>query len=310
MTPLVEVSGVWAKLECCNPTGSIKDRIARYIIEESERLGLLKPGMRIVEATSGNTGIALSAVAREKGYPITIVMPENMTEERKTLLRGLGCELILCSERGSFAEAASIRDELAKESGYFNPDQFSNPLNVNCHYHHTAEELLLQLKQQGIRDLGAFVAGVGTGGTLVGVGKRLKESFPNMKIVAVEPKESAVMTGGSAGSHFINGIGDGFIPAIAGNSKGGLHPLIDEVAVVSSQDALEAAKTLAHEHALCVGVSAGANYLAALSLQSDCGPVGTVFADSYTKYRSLGLAPVAGFSCRYRESGGECPGAC
>ncbi|MEK6845976.1 MAG: pyridoxal-phosphate dependent enzyme, partial [Nanoarchaeota archaeon] len=140
-TPLIKIENIYAKLECTNPCGSIKDRIAVYILEESERLGLLKKGQRIVEATSGNTGISLAYYARQKGYPITIVMPENMTEERKTLIRSLGAGLILCSEKGSFKEAAAIRDEMAKAYGYFNPDQFSNQLNVECHYRTTGQEI-------------------------------------------------------------------------------------------------------------------------------------------------------------------------
>ena len=184
-TPLVEVEGVYAKLECVNPCGSVKDRIAKYIIEKSEQQGFLTAGNTIVEATSGNTGIAFSYYAREKGYPIKIVMPENMTEERKTIIKSLGAELILCSEEGSFAEAAQIRDKLAQENGYFNPDQFSNPLNVECHQKTTGQEILQQCSDK----VDAFVAGVGTGGTLIGVGKALKEINPDVKIVAVEPTE-------------------------------------------------------------------------------------------------------------------------
>ncbi|MFQ6614487.1 MAG: PLP-dependent cysteine synthase family protein, partial [Fidelibacterota bacterium] len=149
-TPLVEVDGVFAKLECVNPCGSIKDRIARYILRESERRGLLKPGKTIIEATSGNTGIALSYFAREMGYPITIIMPENMTEERKQVMRDLGANLILCSSEGSFAEAAEIRNRMAKDDRYFNPDQFSNPLNVECHQKTTGREILDQLSRESL----------------------------------------------------------------------------------------------------------------------------------------------------------------
>lgn len=157
-TPLLKVDGVFAKLECANPLGSIKDRIAKYIIEQSEKSGLLKPERTIVEASSGNTGIALSFFAREKGYPVIIVMPENMTDERKQILRKLGAQLILCSG-GNFEEAKSIRDEIAKKPEYFNPDQFSNLLNVECHYKTTAQEILEQIKPHSI-SVDALVSGV------------------------------------------------------------------------------------------------------------------------------------------------------
>ncbi|MBI5366716.1 MAG: cysteine synthase family protein [Planctomycetes bacterium] len=298
-TPLVEVEGVLAKLECTNPCGSIKDRIAQYILEKSEQAGTLRPGMHIVEATSGNTGIAFAWLARRKGYPITIVMPENMTEERKQIVRELGAELVLCSREGSFAEAARIRDELAARHGWFNPDQFSNPYNTECHFETTGREILDQVQAFTRRPIGAFVAGVGTGGTLIGVGGRIKQAFPAARIVAVEPAESAVMSGGPAGAHEIAGIGDGFIPALAGNGKGGLHPLIDEVVRVGSAEARAAAKRLADAHGYCVGISSGANLLAAQEVGRRAEVVVTVFPDSYLKYRSLGLAHCKPGACRF-----------
>ncbi len=287
-TPLVEVDGVFAKLECTNPCGSIKDRIVVYILEESERRGLLRRGMRIVEATSGNTGIAFAYYGRLRGYGVTIVMPENMTEERKTILRQLGADLVLCSREGSFAEAASIRDRLAREHGWFNPDQFSNPLNVECHYETTGREVVQQMAARG-RPIDAFVAGVGTGGTLMGVGKRIRETFPSARIAAVEPAESAVMSGGAPGPHEIGGIGDGFIPAIVSNGQGGVTPFIDEVIQVSSAEAKEAARRLAEERNCCVGVSSGANFVAAKRIAARGATVVTVFADSYAKYQTAGL---------------------
>lgn len=288
-TPLVKVEGVFAKLECTNPCGSIKDRIGQYIIEQSESCGLLRPGQRIVEATSGNTGIAFAWVARQTGHPITIVMPENMTEERKQALRSLGADVILCSAKGSFTEAAQIRDRLAAENGWFNPDQFSNPLNVECHERTTGHEIVRQLAARKIGPVGAFVAGVGTGGTLVGVGKRLRTEWPSIQLVAVEPAESAVMSGGPAGAHGIAGIGDGFIPAIAAGDREGRHRSIDQVARVSTDEAREAARRLAQEHGFCVGVSAGANLVAALRLKQRHEVVVTVFADGYAKYQTQGL---------------------
>lgn len=294
-TPLLEVDGIFAKLECLNPTGSIKDRIAKYIIDESEKRGFLKPGMTIVEATSGNTGIAYSHYAKQKGYKVTIVMPRNMSEERKAIMKGLGAELILCSD-GDFAEAAGIRDEMARDPHYFNPDQFSNPLNTECHYRTTGQEILAQMKQHN-RKVDAFVAGVGTGGTLMGIGKALAEAHGKVHLAAVEPSESPVMTGGQPGLHFIQGIGDGFIPALVLNN-GTLSRSIDEVICISSEDARKAAMYLEKEKSVCVGISSGANYLAAKKLAERFDTVVTVFADGYAKYKSYGLKRSEKAVCR------------
>ncbi len=297
-TPLIDVDGILAKLECVNPTGSIKDRIALYILRKSEALGLLKPGMRIVEATSGNTGIAMAYYGRKLGYSVTIIMPEHMTDERKKIIKSLGADLILCSQEGSFAEAASIRDSMAAaDSNLFSTDQFSNPLNVECHKLTTGQELI---NQAGLK-IDAFVAGVGTGGTLIGIGQALKERWPDAHIAAVEPTESAVMAGGPGGPHIIFGIGDGFIPDIASDGKGGVNPLVDEVIAISSQDALEAAEDLGVRHKLCVGISSGANFLAAKRLQKRFPIVATVFADGALKYQSHGLDLRARETCLFAE---------
>lgn len=298
-TPLVLVEGVIVKLECVNRTGSVKDRIAWAILSESRRQGLLRPGQPIVEATSGNTGIAMAYFARQLGHPVTIVMPENMTEERKTRIRSLGAELVLCSVEGSFAEAAEIRDRLARDNDWFNPDQFSNPLNPECHRQTTGAELIA-----GGRRVDSFVAGVGTGGTLIGVGQAVRELWPHAEVVAVEPAESAVMTGGAAGPHAIYGIGDGFIPAIASDGAGGLHPLIDAVEVVSSDDAIAAAKDLRDRHGLCVGISSGANFVAARRRQAAREFVATVFSDGYGKYGGHGLCAAAPGECKFEH---RCP---
>lgn len=287
-TPMVEVDGVYAKLECANPCGSVKDRIAVHIIEESEKRGLLKPGMGIVEASSGNTGIAFSFFGRKKGYNVTIVMPEDMTEERKEVLRKLGTELVLCS-KGNFAEAAEIRDRIAKERGCFNPDQFSNPLNVECHFRTTGEEILEQIKSFTDGPVGAFVAGVGTGGTLIGAGKKLRSRFPKVRIAAVEPEESPVMSGGEPGIHGISGIGDGFIPKIVTDDDGALNSMIDEVICVRTDEAREASKYLSDRHGYCVGISSGANFLAAKRLAERFETVVTLFPDGYSRYQSRGL---------------------
>lgn len=300
-TPFVEVDGIRAKLECVNPAGSVKDRIAKYILTESLRRGLLKPGQRVVEATSGNTGIALAFYGKQLDVPVTIVMPEHMTQERKDLITGLGADLILCSEKGSFAEAALIRDDLAERNGWFNPDQFSNPLNSECHEMTTGQEIIRAL---GDVTPGAFVAGVGTGGTIIGVGRALKDVYPNLKLIAVEPTEAAVMTGGHAASHQIFGIGDGFIPALASDGRGGVHPMIDEVETISSQNAIAAAQDLKDTHGLCVGVSSGANYAVSKRVSERYKNVVTVFADGYFKYQSCGLQKSAPGRCAFSD---RCP---
>jgi len=294
---MLSLEGVYTKLECTNPCGSIKDRIALYILDESEKRGLLRKGGHIVEATSGNTGIALSHLAKTRGYELTIVMPENMTPERKEILTRLGAELIEVSEAGSFAEAAERRDALASENGWFNPDQFSNPLNVECHRVTTGAEILRQISEHTKKPVDAFVAGVGTGGTLMGVGQAIREAHPGVRLVAVEPAESPVMRGGTPGTHGIYGIGDGFIPAIVSDGKGGLSPAIDEVIEVGSEDARRASLDLAAAHACCVGVSSGANFVAAQKLRERYETVVTVFPDGYQRYRSEGL-----IQCR-----GDCP---
>ncbi|RMD85265.1 MAG: cysteine synthase family protein [Candidatus Dadabacteria bacterium] len=293
-TDIVNVEGIYAKLECSNPCGSIKDRIAYYILTKSQKIGILKKGMTIVEASSGNTGIAISYYGRKMGFPVTIVMPENMTEERKEIIRANGANLILCSKEGSFAEAAKIRDEMASSPDFFSTDQFSNPLNVECHKLTTGQEIILQM--QGKR-IDAFVAGVGTGGTLIGVGSALKEHFPNIRIVAVEPAESAVMSGKEPAPHGIPGIGDGFIPDIVSDGKGGITPLIDEIITIRSKDAQEAAQMIASEYGLCVGISSGANFLAALTLKARGLQTVTVFPDGFNRYKSLGLSKCKSPAC-------------
>lgn len=302
-TPVVRVEGVFAKLECVNPCGSIKDRIAKFIIEQSERLGILVPGMTIIEATSGNTGIALAYFAKQKGYSVSIVMPEHMTEERKELIRKLGANLILCSKGGSFGEAVEIRDRIAREEGAFNPDQFSNPLNVECHFRSTGKEIVQQIAFRNPQSV-AFVAGVGTGGTLIGVGRALRLAYPKVRLVAVEPSESAVMSGGEPGPHGIFGIGDGFIPAIVSDGRGGVSREIDEVVRVSTQDAVEAAHCLRAKHGLCVGISSGANFVAASRFVNEYDAVVTVFADGYSKYASYGLLRAGEGRCPFTE---RCP---
>ncbi|HRF58665.1 MAG TPA: PLP-dependent cysteine synthase family protein [Fimbriimonadaceae bacterium] len=301
-TPLVEVDGIVVKLECLNPLGSVKDRIAAYILQEATRRGDLRPGQPIVEATSGNTGIAFSYYASRAGHPVTIVMPEHMTEERKDLIRTIGARLELCSQEGSFAEAAAIRDRIAANTGAFNPDQFSNALNTECHRLTTGAEIVEQA--ESVPEEAVFVAGVGTGGTLIGVGDALRAAWPHVELVAVEPAEAAVMTSGPNGPHGIFGIGDGFIPALAGDGEGGLHPGIDAVEVVSTAEAMDAARELARDYGLCVGVSSGANFVVARRRRAPGKTVVTVFADGHHKYRSAGLAENSE-GCPFQETCGH-----
>lgn len=289
-TPLVKLDGIYAKLECVNPTGSIKDRMVKFILDESEKRGLLRKGMVIVEATSGNTGIALSYFGKRKGYEVRIIMPENMTEERKELIRSFGAKLILCSAEGSFLEAIGIRDEMVRKEHCFTTNQFSNQLNVECHYQTTGQEIIRQLKSAS-STADAFVAGVGTGGTLMGIAKALRETNPNLYVAAVEPAESPVMSGGVAGPHIIGGIGDGFVPAIVKNERGELDPLIDEIICVKSSDATEASMSIANNFGYCTGISSGANFLAAKRLSSRFTNMVTVLPDGFTRYISLGLHP-------------------
>ena len=289
-TPLVKVDGIYAKLECVNPTGSIKDRMVKFILDESERRGLLTKDTVIVEATSGNTGIALSYFGRLKGCHVRIVMPENMTEERKDLIRGFGAELVLCPAEGGFLEALRIRDKMVREEHCFTTDQFSNELNAKCHYQTTGQEIIKQLGAESVSP-NAFVAGVGTGGTLMGIARALHEISPNLFVAAVEPAESPVMSGGEPGLHTIGGIGDGFVPGLVKDETGALNSIIEEVVLVSGKDATEGSRRLARDFGFCVGVSSGANFVAAKRLSRRFENVVTIFPDGFTRYESLGLGP-------------------
>lgn len=301
-TPLVRIENVFIKLECMHPCGSVKDRIAAYILRRAKELGHLRDGQPIVEATSGNTGIAFAYYGAKMGHPVTIVMPEHMTEERKSVIRRLGAHLVLCSSEGSFAEAAEIRDRIAQETGAYNPDQFGNPLNVECHRLTTAEEIRSAVERICPAPSGvAWVAGVGTGGTLIGVAQRLKEAWADVRAFAVEPAEAAVMTGGANGVHGIYGIGDGFVPALATDGGEGLHPLIDAVEVVSTEEAMSSARELSERFSLCVGVSSGANFVVARRLSERFPTVITVFADGHQKYHTAGLTAPEQPTCPFHD---------
>ncbi len=255
-----EGAEVFVKLEGFNPGGSVKDRIALSMIERAEQEGKLKPGMTIVEPTSGNTGIGLAMIAAAKGYGITLVMPDTMSIERRKLMAAYGAEFKLTPGSEGMKGAMAKAEELASQDGYFMPQQFENPANPEVHRTHTSQEILEQ-----IPDLDAFVAGVGTGGTITGAGSALRQALKNIKIVAVEPQDSPVISGGSPGPHKIQGIGAGFIPEVLDKN------VIDQVEKVSNEDAMDTARKLAREEGLLVGISSGAAVWAALKVAKKLG---------------------------------------
>jgi cysteine synthase len=279
---------VWAKLENYNPGGSVKDRICLAMVEQAERDGRLKPGDTIVEPTSGNTGIGLAMVAAVKGYKLVLTMPDTMSEERRSLLTAYGAKLVLTPDTRGMHGAIARAEELVRDNpGYFMPQQFSNPANPEVHYAGTGPELIEQLER-----IDAFVAGVGTGGTISGVGRYLKEKLPRKPlIVAVEPSGSPVLSGGAAGFHRIQGIGAGFIPQ---NLDAGIY---DEVITVSDDDAANFSRRLAREEGILVGISSGANCYAAIGIARRLGPgkvVVVVFCDTGERYLTTDLFKAEG----------------
>lgn len=278
-TPLAKIGEhVHAKLEATNPSGSIKDRMAWYMLEVAEKNNEIEPGSEIVEATSGNTGISFAMIAALRGYKFTAIMAETMSAERRQIMRAYGANLILTA---TMEDAVKKLEEFAAKDNVWLPRQFDNHANVDCHRATTGQEILQQLDK-----IDAFVAGVGTGGTLMGVAEALKKEFCNVRIVAVEPAESPVLSGGRAGPHEIQGIGSGFIPKIVDMSK------IDEVVTVRSEDAIEMARKLARENGLFVGISSGANALASLRMSKNLPNkrIVTVLPDSADRYLSMGLS--------------------
>jgi len=282
-TPLVRLGNerIFAKAEFLNPGGSIKDRVALAMLEGAERDGRLRPDSIICEPTSGNTGIGVALIGRLKGYRVKIVMPEGMSEERKKIIRAFGAELILTPDEESIGGAVrKVNEVAAADPRVFVPQQFENPDNPRCHYENTAHELWRQINGE----IDCFVAGVGSGGTLQGVGKFLKEHKPDVKIVAVEPKNVSALLGHEPGLHQIQGIGDGFIPAVLDIS------LIDEVIEVTDEDAIETTRQLGRDLGLLVGVSSGANVWAARQLaKKTAGNVATVLPDRAERYFSTAL---------------------
>jgi cysteine synthase A len=276
-------ANVFVKAELLNPGGSIKDRVAKYLLAEAEREGRLKPGSTIVEPSSGNTGIGMTLVGVQMGYRVIIVMPENMSEERKKIIRALGGELELTPAEESIDGAVRRAEEMARQNGQvYVPQQFENPKNPEIHYLTTAPEIWDDMEGR----LDAFVAGVGSGGTLGGVGRFLKEQDERIRVVAVEPANSAALLGCEPGLHQIQGIGDGFIPAVLDTS------LIDEVITVTDDDAIETTRDLARQEGLLAGTSSGANVWAALKLVESLPPgarVVTVLPDRAERYFSTAL---------------------
>jgi cysteine synthase A len=281
-TPLVNVEGVWAKLEYLNPSGSIKARIAKYIVEKAEEEGLLKPGDTIVEASSGNTGNALSMVAAGKGYKMLVVMPEGMSSERAIISRAFGAEVL---EVGHFHvnEALPKAKELGERPGYFCPAQFESEWNVEENRVWLGPEILSQLPEGTVPD--ALVMGVGTGGTLAGVGQAFRAANPEVRLVGVEPDESCTILCGETGKHAIEGIADGFVPGIYERYEA----LVDEVVAISSEEALVCMRHLSRKHGMFVGPSSGAHMVVAQRLREarpELETVVTIFCDEGEKYLS------------------------
>lgn len=278
-----EMAQIYVKVESFNPGGSVKDRIALRMIEDAEKNGKLKAGMTIIEPTSGNTGIGLAMVGAAKGYPVTLVMPETMSVERRKLMQAYGANLVLTPGSEGMKGAIAKAKELADENGWFVPAQFDNPANPKVHEETTAKEIVNAFEKN---ELDAFVAGVGTGGTITGVGNELKRMYSNIKIYAVEPEESPVLEGGQSGPHKIQGIGAGFVPSILNTE------IYDEVLPVNSSDAMETAREIAKKEGILVGVSSGAALFAALKVAKEMSPdqkVLVLLPDNGERYLSTEL---------------------
>jgi len=287
-TPMVRLvdmgaGNVYAKVEFFNPGGSIKDRVAKYIVERAEKSGFLKKGSIIVEPSSGNTGIGFALVGVRRGYRVIVVMPEDMSDERKKIIRALGAELLLTpKEKGITGSIEKVMELKASDPNVYVPQQFENPWNPETHYLFTAPEIWRQMDGE----VSAFVAGVGSGGTLGGVGRFLKEKNPQVRIVAVEPSNAAALLGHEPGLHQIQGIGDGFIPPVLDTS------LIDDVITVTDESAISMARDLSKIEGLLVGTSSGANVWAAIELSKRIKPpenIVTVLPDRVERYFSTSL---------------------
>ncbi|HGF7940211.1 MULTISPECIES: cysteine synthase A [Enterococcus] len=290
-TPIVKLNkivpedsaDVFVKLEFFNPGGSVKDRIALSMIEKAEHDGLLKPGDTIIEPTSGNTGIGLSMVGVAKGYKVIIVMPETMSIERRLLMKGYGAELILTPGADGISGSIREAERLAKENGYFLPLQFENEANPLVHEKMTGPEIHQAF---GVNGLDAFVAGIGTGGTITGAGRELKRVYPKIELIGVEPAESAILEGKEAGPHKIQGIGTGFVPKTLDTS------VYDKVLSISGDEAMETAREVGRKEGILVGISSGAAIAAALKVAKELGKGKKVLAvvpDNGERYLSTAL---------------------
>lgn len=290
-TPIVKLNrvvpenaaSVYVKLEFFNPGSSVKDRIALNMIEKAENQGLIKAGSTIVEPTSGNTGIGLAMVGAAKGYAVKLVMPETMSIERRKLMQAYGAELILTPGSEGMKGAIAKATELAETNGYFMPMQFDNPANPEIHEKTTGTEIKEAFGANGID---AFVAGVGTGGTITGAGKELKRMFPHIEVIAVEPEESPVLEGGKPGPHKIQGIGAGFVPKVLDTK------VYDEVMAVSSEDAMEMARKVGAKEGILVGISSGAAIYTAIKKAETLGKgkkVVAIVPDNGERYLSTAL---------------------
>lgn len=283
-TPLIpiDIDGViiWGKAEFMNPSGSVKDRPIKNILTRAVENGLLSKGGTVVEATSGNAGISFAMYCAEMGFKCVIVMPSNMSEERKKMLRLYGAELIEVGP-GDFDSAIKLRDELAEKNGWFNGNQFASPWNIEAHKEGTGVELMYQAISNKIRP-SAFVLGTGTGGTLMGAGETLKNFYYDMEIVAVEPSESPVMSGGESGLHGIQGIGDGskFMVDL---------DFVDHIITISTEEATQMSRRLSKEYGIFVGISAGANVLASVKYgqKFDKTNIFTILCDRGDRYLSI-----------------------
>lgn len=289
-TPMVRINKlvgdnsaeIYAKIESFNPCSSIKDRICRSMVEDAEEQGRIKPGDTLIEPTSGNTGIGMAFVCAAKGYKLVLTMPESMSVERRNMLKAFGAELILTEGTEDMIGAVNKASELSRKKGYYQPQQFKNPANPEAHRKTTVREILAQ-----IGSVDAFIAGVGTGGTITGVGDVLKKELgPDVKIVAVEPSGSPVLSGGKPGPHEIQGIGAGFVPDVL------CMDFIDEIVQVSNEDAYETSRRIIREEGILCGISSGANLFAALKTAGELGKgkkVVVVFPDSGERYLSTRL---------------------